>query len=71
MIMTNADHIEAAANVSDMNESSRSADRRLFDEIVAELSDHPPCLLGSGALVGFLVGYLFGIRRTGPGDRWH
>ena len=67
--MANADHIEAAANVSDM-ETYRSADRLLFDDILAELSDHPLCLMGSGALVGFLLGYFVGTRRTGPRRRW-
>ena len=68
--MTNADRIEAAEDASDMSESPRSADRRLFGEIVGELSDHPLCLLGSGAVAGFLLGYLCGIRRTGPGGWW-
>ena len=67
--MADADHIEAAANVSDM-ETYRSADRLLFDDIIAELGDHPLCLMGSGALVGFLLGYFLGIRRSGPGRRW-
>ena len=63
--MANADHIEAAANVSDM-ERHRTADRLLFDDILAELADHPLCLMGSGALVGFLLGYFVGTRRTAP-----
>jgi hypothetical protein len=61
--MATADHIEAAANVSDM-EIDRSGDRLLFDDIVAELGDHPLCLMGSGVLVGFLLGYFFGAHHT-------
>ena len=67
--MANADHIEAAANVSDMD-TDRSADRLLFEDILAELGDHPLCLMASGALVGFLLGYFVGSRRTGPRRRW-
>jgi hypothetical protein len=67
--MANADHIEAAANVSDMG-TYRSADRLLFDDILAELADHPLCLVGSGALVGFLLGYFVGSRRAAPRRRW-
>ena len=61
--MATADHIEPAANVSDMD-YDRSGDRLLFDDIVAELGDHPLCLMGSGVLVGFLLGYFLGSHHT-------
>ena len=68
--MANPEHVEAAANVSDMTENAQSADRRLFDDIVDELGDHPLCLMGSGVLVGFLLGYFLGAHRTGLRGSW-
>lgn len=66
----NPDHVEAAENVSDMTADAPGAGRLLFDDIVDELGDHPLCLLGSGLLVGFLLGYFVGSQRSGPGRRW-
>ena len=66
----NPEHVEAAENVSDMTDRAPSAGRLLFDDIVDELGDHPLCLLGSGLLVGFLLGYFVGSRRSGSGRRW-
>ena len=66
--MANADHIEAAANVSGMAEPPGRFARRPIDEIDEGL--RPLYVLGSGALIGFLLGYLLGIHRTWLGVRW-
>jgi hypothetical protein len=63
-----ADHIEAAENVSDMADHGPSAGRQMFDDIIDELADHPLCLLGSGLLMGFLLGHFVASHRSGR--RW-
>jgi hypothetical protein len=63
----NFEHIETAANVSDMTDEVQSGGRRLIDDIV-DVLDHPLCFFSGGLLVGFLLGYFVGAHRTGAGQ---